>query len=125
MFKKFFKETNKKVDIGFDIDSLKNAKKEISTKLDEKEEKALKLYNDAIVKIQLFSALGKEKDLKDASLLLEESLKYKQTSDSLFWLAFIFYMFGKDDLCIQFLKASEQLEPNTARVIDFKKKFNL
>jgi hypothetical protein len=125
MFKNFFKDINKKSISNLDIDSLSNAKKETSLKLEEHSQKSLDFYNKAIIKINIFSALGREEDLKEASLLLEESLKYKKTSDSYFWLAFIFYMFGKVDLCNTFLNASEELDPTNQKILEFKKQFRL
>lgn len=105
-----------------DFSALQSAKKKVEVIQEKQLESFDDIYNQGL---QYFHESEKTDDinlLKKAADKFTEAIKYKSTQpEPYFYLAYIFYVLGKDQLTIEYLKMTESIDNNFPRLKAFKK----
>lgn len=105
-----------------DFSALQVAKKKVQVIQEKQFENFEELYNEGI---RLFLECEKNEDIsvleKSADMFIK-AIEYKSTqAGPYFYLANIFYVLGKDDLALTYLKSVEAIDPNFPKSKEFKK----
>jgi tetratricopeptide (TPR) repeat protein len=105
-----------------DFEALKSAKKKVVVIQEKQTDSFDSLYNEGI---KYFNQCIENENidlLKKAADKFVESIHYKSTMvEPYFYLAHIFYVLGKDDLTIEYLKIAQSINPDYPRLQAFKK----
>ena len=105
-----------------DFSALQSAKKKIAVIQEKHAEGFDEIYSEGL---KLFFECEEKEDielLRKAADKFTESIKYKSTQpEPYFYLAHIFYVLGKEELTLEYLKMAESIDPEFPKLKAFKK----
>lgn len=103
------------------LDLISEAKSQTKDRDEKRVNQSDLLYNEALELIEEFKQTKKNSTLEEASIKLEESLKYSRSKgETYFWLSYIFYIYGKDKEAFEYLRVAESLSPEYSQIKKFK-----
>ncbi len=105
-----------------DFEALKSAKKKVVVIQEKQADSFDSLYNEGVTYFNQCIENNNLELLKKAADKFVESISYKSTLvEPYYYLAHIFYVLGKDDLTIEYLKISQSINPDYPGLQAFKK----
>lgn len=102
-------------------EALNSAKSKVKNRDNKRNGNANYFYESALELIENFNYTKNDNDLKEAASLLSKSLKQQRNKvECYFWLAYIFYIFGENKLCFEYIRIAESIDPNYQKIKQFK-----
>lgn len=102
---------------ALDLDSISSAKDKANKNIERKKENFEKEYNEGLRLFKEFIQNKNTETLKKSSSKFFEALKCKKTKvEPYIYLSYIFHIFDKEELAIEYLHTAKSLDPNSEEV---------
>lgn len=102
-------------------EALNNAKNKVKNRDEKRNGDSNYFYESALELINNFNYTKDDNDLKEAASFLSNALKQQRNKvECYFWLAYIFYVFGENKLCFEYIRIAESIDPTYPKIKQFK-----